>query len=467
MKRLVPLILLWIFGICALVYYAFFYTPQQAGDIANYLGVTESIMNHQSLELQPDDKTYLKTIIHPAYFDNPIYYNIIGRNGNFYSMHFVAYPLLITPVRMIIEFAKLDPLRTFSIANTIIIVAVLTYLVSREQELKKRWLLTLLIYFSSIIFFIPWAGPDLLVLALLLLSADAWKRSSFWQASVFATLASWHSQPLLILALGMTICAWVKQKQHIKLLLLIGVITVIPYLYNLWTFGVLTPWSLLSDGWTNLYGFGIQNIRIEKLWSQFFDLNMGIFWYAPLLVIIWLCNLHKNKVISTLLVLTAFAFQTNPGFHYGTAGYGPSRHIIFLVPFLIMTTLTYLSSLNQTKRIYIIGSIIVSQLFILNMNGWLSPNFENTLQFTPMAKFVLTNAPQLYNPLPELFVDRTNHIDLDHPTSAIFIVNGICKKAFILPQDIDNLLTTCPNKLTKSIGEILNPETDGIIYTYE
>lgn len=462
-----PLVVLWVIGFFMLFYYGFLYIPQQAGDIANYLGVTESIINHQSLELRLEDKEHLKTMIHPAYFDNPIYYNIIGRNGNYYSMHFVAYPLLITPIRMVVELLKLNPLRTFPIANTIIIIAMLTYLLSREKEMKKRWLLLLLTSFSPLISFIPWIGPDLLILALLLLSAEAWKRSSFWHASIFAALASWHSQPLLVLAMGMTVYAWIKQKQNTKLLLIVSTLAGVPYLYNLWAFGALTPWTLLSDGWTRLYGFGIQNIRIEKLWSQFFDLNMGIFWYAPLLVIIWLYNLNKHIVLSTLLILTAFAYQTNPAFHYGTAGFGPSRHIIFLIPFLIMATLAYLSNLNQNKRIYIIGSIFVSQLFILNMNGGLSPNFENTLQFTPIAKFALSNTPQLYNPLPEIFVDRTNHTDLDQPSSAIFLSNGTCKKAFILPQDIDNLLMTCPNKPTKSSGTILNPETDGIMYTYE
>ena len=64
-----------------------------------------------------------------------------------------------------------------------------------------------------------------------------------------------------------------------------------------------------------------------------------------------------------------------------------------------------------------------------------------------MAAYLLTHAPELYTPLPEIFVDRTNGDDADHPVSAIYKTNGTCTKAYILPLDIPKLLSECTLEL--------------------
>ncbi len=490
MKRLLPWIALGCVSILLFMVFLTNYTPQQAGDIANYLGVTESVKNHFTPELHDDDKNSLASLVHPAYFNNPIYYNIPSPSGLRYSMHFIAYSYIITPVRIGLEALQYNPLLMFPIANSIILILTLSFLCASLRDYKQRLMLILLVLLSPIISFLAWPGPDAWVLCLLLLAAYWYRTKRYWQAAYITAIASWHSQPLLILSLGMMFMAtaniWKgiiihKTYSHLSLystisrvLWLIGILA-LPYIYNYWAFGVLTPWTKLRDGWTLLYGFGIQNLQVEKFFSQIFDINTGIFWYMPVGVIAWIIvmiwAIKKNHISTTLLAIslfvTAFLYQTNPAFHYGTAGFGPSRHIVFLAPFLTFAIIEVLAGVKRRMGYGILAAYILTQSLILTMNGWLAPDFTNSLRHTPIATYLLTHAPALYTPLPEIFVDRTNGDDADHPTSAIYKINGTCTKAYILPLDIPKLLTECKTGNMKTTGSIFDERKDGMYITYE
>lgn len=490
MKRLLPWIALGCVSILLFMVFLTNYTPQQAGDIANYLGVTESVKNHFTPELRDGDKNSLSSLVHLAYFDNPIYYNIPSVSGLRYSMHFIAYSYIITPVRIGLEALQYNPLLVFPIANSIILILTLSFLSASLRDHKQRLILLAIVLLSPIISFLAWPGPDAWVLCLLLLAAYWYRTKHYWQASFITAIASWHSQPLLILSFGMTLMAtatiWKgiilhKTKSHTSLqstvyrsIWLMGILS-LPYIYNYWAFGVLTPWTKLRDGWTLLYGFGIQNLQFEKFISQIFDINTGIFWYMPvgvialITVIIW--AIKKNHIstilLSVSLLVTAFMYQTNPAFHYGTAGFGPSRHIVFLTPFFIFTIIEVLAGVKRRIGYGILAVYILTQSLIQTMNGWLTPDFTNSLRHTPIAAYLLSHAPALYTPLPEIFVDRTNGDDADHPVSAIYKTNGTCTKAYILPLDIPKLLSECKSGNMRTTGSIFDERKDGIYITYE
>ena len=88
--------------------------------------------------------------------------------------------------------------------------------------------------------------------------------------------------------------------------------------------------------------------------------------------------------------------------------------------------------------------LIASQLFILGQNGFLEPDLTMTLHHTPLAQWVLNHYPQLYNPTPEIFIDRTNHQDISGPTTAIYRdPSGVCRKAYVLTTDVDTVTKEC------------------------
>lgn len=451
---------------------------QLGGDIAEYYGITESVLRHGSVELRADDQAALEKVLHPAYFSDPGYY-IAGRNDQRYPVHFVVYSYLAVPIRVLLQFMGQNPIRSLYFVNAIsflLMVAVIWrwYL----KNLGSRLLFLSLAVFSPLQSFFIWPGPDLWFVAVLIVGIMALLNQQMLFALALTTVASWHSQPLLLLAAGIAAYYCIEgiihpSKDWLKILLIrsitsiaIGAIGLLPYAYNWFAFGVLTPWTLFQDGWTQLNGFGFQNMSVLKLYEQFFDLNIGLFWYSfglwlPLLYF-WGRGNKQSRVPMVmfsvgLLLITALGYHTNPGWHYGTAGYGPSRHILFAVAFLLAWLALDLQSFKTKnwKQLVIYLTAIGIQIWLGQFNNYFNPNLEHTLYHSPLANFVLSNYPSWYQPTPEIFVDRTNHRDVTRPDTAIFRdSSGHCRKVYALTTDSDAVLRTCG---TPQIGILDNP----------
>lgn len=465
--------------IAGLIFGAFLASPVPlpAGDIAEYYGITESVLRHGSVNLSAEDERILSQTLHPEYFANPGYY-IAGTNGNRYPVHFVAYSFVLVPVRLLLRQFNISEFHLFSLANTLLFFGAITFILLRLVHVPSRQtVLILLTLTSPLIFFLWWPGPDIFSLSLLLVALFWFYEGGIFPAAALTAIASWHSQPLIVVTAGMLLYGTLKKHRTHRTSLLRSTAAILalaglPYLYNLAIFRTLTPWTLLTDGWTALNGFGLRNVSIQKFIEQFFDLNIGVFWYAPLLVVGGVTCIaarirHDKKIqwLTLIGVATLLAYQTNPAWHYGTSGFGPSRHAIVMIPFLI-AAIVWQTKPNVLWTDFMV-LVFVSQGALLSLNNYIFPVFSNTLVYAPIARFVLDRWPGLYTPTPEIFSDRTNHTDLDHPTSAIYKKNGVCKKAYVLARDIDMVIAACGAFPEIPRASIQNPETDGFYVTYD
>lgn len=429
--------------VAAVFLLSFFYIlappPLPAGDVAEYYGITQTL-SHFGLDLRQEDISAMEPFLGRERFSNPQYY-IEGRGSNRYPIHFIAYSLLLMPMRVLTQVLDLPSLLVFPLSNSVIIA--LTLLILLRRYVHKFWQQMLLIAVfltSPLLFFIPWQGPDLFYVCALLIAVFAFFNKDYLLAFAMTALSSWHSQPLIILGLVQAVHLLFIKKKYLYTIL-IGTLYCVPYLYNLYFFGVLSPWTLIADGWTQQYGFGIQNMSLWKLYEQFFDLNIGLWWYAPALLTMGAAGLYahaKGKKITWWVigafVLTAFFYHTNPAWHYGTAGYGPGRHALFFLPLFIFGALAF-PYMRYRKAVIIAGGLIFLQLYSLTFNHWIFPDFTDTLRHSPYARYVLTQYPRWYNPTPEIFTDRSNQTDPLSPVSAVFRVNGACRKAYVRRED--------------------------------
>lgn len=447
-------------------YFLFTPAPDQAGDIVEYYGVTESILNHGSIDLTEADKQSLSKTINPQYFDDPQYY-LEGKNGKQYPVHFPLYSILVTPIRLLLEFLKQNPLKAFAITNITIFAAAVWYLLAKvikSSEKKLFFLATISV--SPFISFLSWPGPDILYGSLIMLAVFNFFKKNCVLAALFAVIASWQASALSFLALafiGWTFFCEAYEGYDLKFVyikfrpiiagtvLLLLVLLAIPYIQNYLTFGVLSPWTILPSGWTKLYGFGFQNITLKKLYEIFFDFNIGLFWYAPLITLGGLFYIGKQIIrknipvifLSIIFLITAIVYQTNPAWHNGTAGYGPGRYSLIFLPLFIYG---FLVVVKPKLFGYILFALtLITQIAILSWNGYLRPYFPNTNYHSYAAHFVLQRYPKLYNPTPEIFVDRTTHTDINRPQSAIYKIDSECKKAYILKTDTKLFTQECGN----------------------
>lgn len=456
----------------SLFVFYFLYPPiNYGGDIVEYFGMTESLIKHAGISLTDLDKDNLKNSLHPGYFSNTdpeqnggFLYYMTGKDGKEYPVHFFFYSLLALPVRVILKIFEFNELNTLRFTN-LILLSIAAFVIVRYFLISffQRVVFLFLFYLSPFIWFVPWPGPDVYYMSLVLLAVFSLYKRWILFACLLVVFASWHSQPLIILAFAF-IAYYIfsqtsfmtfdeKKYVHINpkiigLSLVLGLIVFLPYVYNYLIFGVFTPWTILQDGWTQLYGFGIQNMSIQKLFEQFFDLNIGLFWYAPLIVLGGFYYLfiqarfdRRGILIFLASLATLFFYQTNPAWHYGTTGYGPTRHVLFILPIFIFYIMRFLQP--GIGSFLFLGFFIVSQVGIQYMNGFFAPNFNNTLYHSPYAEYVLTNYPKFYNPTPEIFVDRTNHTDLKYLHTAIYKKNGTCIKAYVLKTDEERFKAEC------------------------
>lgn len=466
-----------IFFLITIVIFAWlFFAPSldNGGDMVEYFGMTESIINHSSIDLTDHDYTSLKKYLAPGYFRFEQEFEEIkggfmayvkGKDGNTYALHFWAYSILATPVRLLLKFLQMDELNALRLTNFVLWTACTAYIMKRylKNQPKKQLLLIVTLYLSPLIFFITYPGVDIWYPMLLLVAVFAFFHQEFLKAALVAAIASWHSQPIILLSAAATGYYLyyhnrpLLQKNQLRLniyslllAVLVGFIALIPYVANLYMFGVLSPWNSIADGWTTIYGFGLHNASLKRLFEQFFDLDMGLFLYAPALLItgtyyMWrYLKSHKYFFLfPLLLIITALSYQTNPAWHYGTAGFAPTRHILFIIPFLVYFTVTHLR-LNL-KTVLLIALPLLMQIYALTFNNYLSPDFYNSVFHNPYARYVLNNYPQLYNPTPKIFVDTTTHADKKFIETAIYKNNGTCTKAYVTMTDKEVLRMECGN----------------------
>ena len=454
--------LFWVVTTVLLVFFLLYPPIYFGGDLVEYYGITESVLNHASIVLRPADQASLEKVVNPINFQDPQYY-IKGRDGNRYPVHFILYSFLITPIRLLLRIANLPEINALRIGNLMIFSGVVVFVLQKWTHAPFKKLVFLIsVYLSPLLSFIIWPGTDLFFLSLELLAIYYFFEKRYLLASFVIVLASWHSQPLIMLGIGaigyvvhervkthpfQSIHLLVRDKTIIKSAILC-LFLLLPYVYNYLIFGVFTPWTIFQDGWTKHFGFGLHNASLWKLFEQFFDLNMGLFWYAPVLTI---CGLlffvkvarqsRKTLVVLLLVIFTAFFYQTNPAWHYGTSGYGPTRHVLYIIPFLLYF---FVQAARLSRRyIIVLFLYILSQAYVLSFNGFLVPDFIKVLYHSPYATYILNNYPSLYNPTPEIFVDRTNHADLKYITSAIYKDHDVCKKAYVLSKDQESLIQEC------------------------
>lgn len=442
-------------------------TIQQAGDIAEYYGITQTVITEQTLALSPTQQTELEKRLHPEYFHGNPHNYLTNSEGVRYPIHFVFYSILAVPIRLLLEAVGGDPLKSLWLLNVwSLMLALATIWWRYVKNWWQRLVILGLTVLSPLMSFLIWPGPDLWYLSLLLVAMFAFLNKERRLSVLLTVLASWHSQPLIVLA-GLlagydiaTSTQWELSRHHQNLTLnlnkiwqylLIGAIGLLPYAYNLYAFNSPTPWIVIQDGWTQIRGFGLHNASLQKTFEQLFDFNIGQFWYAPALFVISLASLavaiwKKNWQVLALAVCTMIAavfYQTNPGWHYGTAGYGPGRHALLYIPLVIMLSFQLFRH-KKVIPIVLLTVALLSQMVVLSFNNFLEPDLTRTLHHSVLAKYVLEHYPHLYNPTPEIFVDRTNHDDQTLPTSAIYKnKEGKCVKAWVLYTDQDLLEAEC------------------------
>jgi len=198
------------------------------------------------------------------------------------------------------------------------------------------------------------------------------------------------------------------------------VIASLPIVYFLYTLGVANPIAAGGAASPAL-------ITSDRLESLFLDLNMGMV-VAALgifagITFVLLASLAESKfsiwngvvvrhwfLIACVFLSITLALPTlsTTNWNHGHSVY--SRYAYWLGIPLIYGLVVSMHSLSSRIRLVASLAIISIQLITVAYYGLFGKNWRSDYtKFKPISNYVLRNYPQLYNPIPEIFIERLNN----------------------------------------------------------
>src|SRR5262249_8784857 len=252
--------------------------------------------------------------------------------------------------------------------------------------------------------------PEVFCCALVALGLAAEREGHSAAAVLLVSLASLQSPPLLLLALVLLAHA-IRDPRHRLSASLALLPAFVPVAFSLWSFGRLSPLSASAAG--------PQYLSARKALELFLDLDLGLLPYVPIALLgaaaapllAWRSRPTARLALETWGVLLAMAFlcTATVNWNHGTAG--PSRYGIWMLPLVFDLLLLPLAAAEVSPRVRK-GVVVVAVLAIAAQGavvvarGGFDPR-PDYLEHSYAARFVLRHAPSLYNPSPEIFVERT------------------------------------------------------------
>jgi hypothetical protein len=197
-------------------------------------------------------------------------------------------------------------------------------------------------------------------------------------------------------------------------------------LYYLWRLGRLSPLRHVVSA--NVPG-------VRALITPFIDPNLGIVWYAPTLVFlagagIWGRTVRSSRVLllallgmATLLIGAAQTANVN---HGGTPG--PGRYGVWCLGLLIPMAAWGAHRIGDTRPRFVRLATVLTLIFSAIL---LHPHHQDVgigPHPTTLARLLWKYAPGLDNPLPEVFAERTTHIDGAAPVP---VATAGCEKVLL------------------------------------
>ncbi|MCS7317931.1 MAG: hypothetical protein NZZ41_06475 [Candidatus Dojkabacteria bacterium] len=474
-------------SIIILVTMLFFIQPKNYGDGSEYHIMLQSFVNHLSPEQRENDANKLveyaqKTggSTNPNIF---IEYKYSGyfpdKYGNLHSYHFWLYSLMVLPVRVIVELIGLNPLISFQVFNSLVLLmfSILLIKLYKHQSLVI-WMLSVV---NISIWFIYWNHPEYVSYIFVLISMILFSKNYiFWSILLSSTVAN-QNPPIIFLSIAYFLIFFTRQIFKYKKLAHLIRQSTLPLLALSVGFLSYVFYYIYYDHPNLITKVGASDfslISIQRIFELLLDPGIGLFVFNPFIVTILfmlpiysIFKLLKNRysvselinskyflyifLFGILILMLAFSSSTL-NWNHGTTG--PSRYTIWsILPTGIFFLIEIIEKLSITKQVnkkikkaftfYVLICILYSISIVLI--GFSISRFGH-LGFNIFQRILLSHIPQIYNPSPQIFIERAigMEIDANYDYDKIFIyfIDKQCQKSITSIQHISELEKICNKK---------------------
>lgn len=444
-----------------LVALALLLPPTVQGDGAYYFAMTLGLLNNASPALDPVTLASVTDMIGHT----PGGLSAAAKDGTIYPIHFFFFPLIVAPFYATIEALGMHPLRAFQLTNAAVLALTL-WLVSKTPTLPviAKVFIGFSILTSTGLTYLQWPHPEILSTCLILGSVIFFLIGRFPASALLCGLASLQNPSLAlflpILAFEqLRAMAWSPsvplkaQTDALKALLptiACGSIAIVPYLWNLWIFGSLSP---IAESFVDFSLIGW-----DRLLSIFLDLNNGMIVGLPLLIIafpacalIRIRSMIRNKsvvlqredwlLLAAIMVLLPALAQINWSSGHSVFARYATWASVFPIVWCAMTLAR--AEFRTAPRV-IWPAFALQLLLTALVAGPAIARHPFYLDFMPWVKPLWAAFPHAYNPVPEIFAERMMRAEVAVSLPmALTNERGVTLR--ILRREGDTLATTSGN----------------------
>jgi hypothetical protein len=405
------------------------------GDGPFYLAVQQGFLDHGGPSISAFTEQLAREIGTDPLRDGRV---IRGLNGKVYGAHFWLYPLLSVPFAIPLKLIGANTLYAFLLLN-VASFAFCAWVLRRSTALggvgKSIILFSLAI--TAVAWYVSWPHPEVFTACLLISASVLLLERRYLASGILVGAAAAHnpSAVLMFAVIGVfQLHSMIYRREARDAWAILGLgarllpglaIAAVPYIWSSVMFDVANP--IIANGYIDY-----AQICWAKFVSLFFDWNQGFAIGFPFLLTVFavvfverLLNLRRHSMsplqLGDVLIIATIAMAVpvlaqinfNAGQHY------VSRYVAWLAaPFLVWAGL----QIDRDDRLTAlkgwlvgVGLYAVSYLvffthkiyYVLTIAPRGGPVYEDQTLFKPIAALILSAFPSLYNPWPEIFIERS------------------------------------------------------------
>lgn len=444
--------------------------PAPEGEWDDYSFPIASIINEFNFTISESDIAYYAELFPDwaQYTPYSVFTGYYAPDGAAIVYYFPLFAIICVPFTLLLKLFGISTLYTFPLANTaILVVALIVSIKMLKLEEKKEMLMLALFSLNPVIFYIDWPSGEVLIYSFLLIGMTAFYKKYYKRAGLFVSLAGALNPTIMFIGIVMIaeyMISFVSRfskdkdkggfiKKNILDLLLFACCFIpglVPMIYNYIYIGHINVTATAFVPKDNIIP------TLQRLVAYLFDLNYGIFPYLAVifvLSIILLVIAIKKKHIRYIVFFVTFLinillYAIMPHINCGMAGmarYNTWGSIILLV----IVGMYYDELIDKEKwkkrvTIAITTGICLSAVIVLGY-GPERANATYYIYHTPIAGWVLDNAPALYSPLESTFRSRTIHLDgaYEDQGPVVYVArDGYVRKIMASADDKETILNS-------------------------
>jgi hypothetical protein len=378
--------------------------PLVAGDAQEYLIALQSWADHGSPEQRPGDVQAVAALLRAhghtigaasnGYFPDA--------QGRWYGYHFWVYALMAVPAKLVLRALHRDELGAFEAANLALFAAALVGAMrARSLPPARRSIFVVLAALGPVLWYVRWPHAEIYLWSFVVLGLAQLDARRYVVAAALFSMAAMQMQPLALLAAACVALSLRARRWRTTLATACAALpSLAPAAFYLWHFGHPSPmaaagllrWPLVS---------------LERVASFFLDFDQGMLVHAPATVVLGVSGIafaarvraYRAIVIALTAVAMAAAMGTTVNWNAGCCGM--LRYGVWVMPLFAWIAARWLP-----RSPLAIGACALVVFAQLHHVGTRVGN-DDSLEHGPLARAILANVPTLYDPEPEIFVERT------------------------------------------------------------